>query len=95
MCMSELAAIYGGDSRKIDPNRIMSIKGNSHFTATEKKYIKQGLAEGYTLWKSPRKTFEVKKTEGNQITIVVVDFYTDMLGRRVRQSQTGIVTLKD
>jgi hypothetical protein len=93
--MAELVPIYGGDSRKISPDSIKSIIGNSHFTATEKRYIKQGLAEGFTVWKSPQKTFEVKKVDGNQITINVVDFHTDMIGRRVRQSQTGIVTLKD
>ena len=79
----------------ITPNQIKSINGKYHFTATEKKYIKEGLAKGYTDFCSPRKNFQIKTTDNEkQLDVIITEWQSDDYGRKIKHTSKGTVTLK-
>ena len=75
--------------------QIKSVKGDTvSLTASEVKYIKQGLSQGLSHFKSPRKTFEITGIIDNSIHIKCSEYRSDDWGRKILEVTKGTVTLK-
>ena len=79
----------------ISLTQIKSVKGDTvSLTTSEVKYIKQGLSQGLSHFKSPRKTFEVTEVIDNSIRIKCSEYRSDDWGRKILEVTKGTVTLK-
>lgn len=79
----------------ITAQQIKSIQGKYHFTANDKKYIKQGLSGGYTNFCSPRKNFQINETDNDkELEVIITEYRADDYGRKIKHTQKGIITLK-
>ena len=76
--------------------KIKSIKGKYNFTAHDKKAIRAGFDAGASAFKTPRKTYEISKTEDPYTLKVVVSFFEkNDYGRPILNRQTGVIELVD
>jgi hypothetical protein len=74
--------------------QIKSFSKDYHLTATEKKYIRQGLAGGYTEFCSPRKTFRIEVISEKEIKVLISEWQSNDYGKRIERISQSIITLK-
>jgi hypothetical protein len=92
----ELTPVVSQAVSCISGDRVKFVKGGGHVTATERDYIKQGLALGANEWTSPRKRFKVHSFDGSNMEIRIYENMSNSYGKMYENwSRANVIILPE